>query len=623
MSRRTKIVATVGPQRTEADENRTDELRPFVEGAIPHGQLLARFIGAGADLIRLNMSFASFQDEYGFNESKYLAWLDEHKRDEADQVAVLGDLPGPKIRLGTVVLGDRELLKHGEDFFLSFGGQPVEEPGASVLVNDVPFDEAVRGVNGAQNFSEYVKGSKDPVLLSIGDGRVELHAIETTRGAGVVRCQITSDLARASDVARGKGLTIRHASVDVSAFQQADQQALNFLLERGGELLAFVAVSFAQSRDDILVVKHHIENHKVIQSYLQGQRQINSLANARVVSPGVIAKIETRKGWDNIDEILDVADGVMVARGDLGEQIPVEEVPEVQKDLIRLCNARGKVVITATQMLDSMEKKPVPTRAEATDVFNAILDGTDAVMLSGETALGSHPIRSIRTMVQIAERAERYYFIPTHRRPFEQIVSASASLIEEITKRLAKMEEAAADLAKRPPAEARAYYSWVAGLYREKRLRSEKQPTTDLICEAACLLSEAHREERGAGPAAPQSASWIPKPIVVPTTSGRTASMISRLRPLGCIIGAAHYERTYRKLLLGFGIRPVRIGARQTDSQQTIRDAAREAISADLLKEGDEFVTTAGTPLYVPGTTNLIQLLEVPKPENDEPRENA
>lgn len=618
MKRRTKIVATAGAQRTDRDENQTDELGPFVGGVIPHGELLARFIAAGADIIRLNMSFASLEKPYGLHEREHLAWLTGQKDDAAARVAVLADLPGPKIRLGDVVLGDREVLKHGDSLFLSFGEAPMREPGATVLVYERPFDEGIHKVDGAKNISDYVRRSTGPVILSVGDGRLELKAVEPC-GGGVVRCEVMNDLASAGDVAARKGLTIRQASVDVDSFQEADREALDFLLENAGELLAFVAVSFAQNRHDILAVKEHIQNHTVIQTYLREQRRINPQATVRVVSPGVIAKIETRRAWKNINEILDVADGVMVARGDLGEQIPPEEVPEVQKELIRLCNARGKVVITATQMLDSMEKKPVPTRAEAADVFNAILDGTDAVMLSGETSVGSYPIRAIKTMVRIAERAEHYYFMPGHRCPFEQIVSDSASLVEEVTKRLYNEEEKAREQSRRPPPDAQRYHSWEADLYGEKAVMSEKQGTTDRICEAACLLSEAPGPaERLPLCSLDASAQSTPKPIVVPTTSGRTAFMISRFRPAGCIIGAAHYERSYRKLLLGFGISPVLIGAEQTDSRQTVKDAAREAVSTNLLEEGDEFVATAGTPLYIPGTTNLIQLLQIQRQEDEQ-----
>lgn len=617
MRRRTKIVATVGPLRKEKEDNRTDELGKFVDGVIPHDQLLDKFIEAGVDIIRLNMSFASRQDQYGDNEKRYLAWLNEHKDTKADRIAVLGDLPGPKIRLGDVFLGGRNKMKKGDTLFLGFGKERPSEPGAMVLVNEKPFNEAISKVNGERDFSAYVKALGKPVFLSIGDGKVELQTVEA-RSSGIVECKITSDLVTANDMPTRKGLTIKHATLQVGAFQEADKKALDFLLRNGGELLAYVAVSFAQSQWDILAVKDYIENHEVIQRYLQEQRKINELATTGVISPGVIAKIETRRALKNIHEILDVADGLMVARGDLGEQIPAEEVPEIQKDLIRLCNARGKVVITATQMLDSMETKPVPTRAEATDVFNAILDGTDAVMLSGETATGSHPIRAIQTMNRIAERAEQYYFLPGHRRPFEQVVSDSARLVEAVTKRLDGEENKAREISRHCPEEARPYFCWLADLYGEKATRSRKQHITDRICEAACRLSEATRHLREEKPCdSGQSAEQMPKPIVVPTTVGRTAFMISRFRPQGCIIGAAHFERTYRKLLLNFGVQPLRIGARHTTSRQVIRDSLRKAIEEQLLRMGEEIVTTSGTRLYIPGTTNMIQLLLATNLEDD------
>ncbi|OGU61359.1 MAG: hypothetical protein A2V66_15835 [Ignavibacteria bacterium RBG_13_36_8] len=613
MKRRTKIVATIGPQRTENDSDKTEELGQFVNRVIPHGQLLEKFIDAGVDVIRLNMSFASKQDPYGYNEEQYLKWLNQYKNTKAKRIAVLGDLPGPKIRLGKVSLSGKEIMRKGESLFLSFGDAPPTTPGAMVLINEKPFNKAIKGINGQTDISAYVtKNSDRPISLSIGDGKVELKIV-SAKSDGIVECKILNDFINIKDISEGKGLTIKKATLEVAAFQEADKKALDFLLQKGRGILAYVAVSFAQNKHDILEVKNCIENHKVIQGYFR-KPNIHKSASARVISPGVIAKIETRKAWDNIDEILDVADGIMVARGDLGEQVPPEEVPEIQKDLIRLCNARGKVVITATQMLDSMEKKPFPTRAEAADVFNAIIDGTDAVMLSGETSVGSYPIRAIKTMSSIAECAERYYFQPNHRRDYEQIVTESSYQVEKVTKRLDAEERKARKNAGRPPASAQPYYEWVADFYLEKVARSEKQYVTDRICEAACRLSEAHRYVRRKKFSADQeTVNLVSKSIVIPTTSGRTVFMISRFKPKGCIIGAAHFERTYRKLIFSFGVLPLLIGGNYERSQDVIRDCLKKAVEEGILKIGDEVITTSGTPLFTPGTTNMIQLLLVTK----------
>jgi len=612
-TRRTKIVATVGAQRAANDTKPTTELGNYEEGLIPHGRLIERFIDAGADVIRLNMAFAGLDEEngmsYGYTQQQYLAWLTANRFDKADQIALLADLAGPKIRLGSVSLGSRSELRRNDLFYLSFGESPVQEPGATVLVNEHPFLQVVRGIDGAPDFAGFVSRSEEEVVLSVAEGKLELR-VEYTENGDVAVCRVTNDFVSVNEVVPRKGLTIKRATLDVKAFQEADQRALDFLLEHGSELLAYVAVSFAQTEHDILEVRHYLENHPVIQARVEDHRRNNNQPTARVMSPGIIAKIETPEGWKNIDEILDIADGIMVARGDLGEQAPADEVPEIQKDLIRKCNARGKIVITATQMLDSMETKPNPTRAEAADVFNAILDGTDAVMLSGETSSGCYPIKAIRTMSKIALRAERYYFMPGHRRSLEHLVHASTELLESAADRLDTKERQVSEQSRYGPEEVRKYLSWLASLYAEKAKRIEKQPTTDRISEAACLLSEAPKSPRRTSLSEDKPREeGSQKTIVVPTTSGRTAMMISRFKVPGRIIGAAHYESTFRKLLFGFGIRPVRIGAEQENDQDPIKDAVRAALEAKFLQPGEEFVATAGTPLFIPGTTNLIQLL--------------
>ena len=614
MHRRTKIVATVGPQRRENEINSTDELGPFLDGVVPHAQLLEKFIDAGVDIIRLNMSFASQQEPYGANEEAYLCWLNKHCKGKARNIAVIGDLPGPKIRLGRVFLEEDQPLKKSDIVNLSFGNEEPVAPGAMVQVNDRPFNDAIDNVEGEPDFSSYVNKlckRGQHIDLSIGDGKVELR-VESDCGENVVQCKVVSDGVILEDFQPKKGLTIKHATLVVSAFRDADQRALDFLLKHSGDMLAYVAVSFAQNKIDIIEVQHYMETHEIIEKKLAEQRRINPKTTARIVCPGIIAKIETRIAWNNIHEILDVADGVMVARGDLGEQIPAEEVPEIQKDLIQMCKSRGKVVITATQMLDSMEKKQTPTRAEATDVFNAILDGTDAVMLSGETSKGCHPIKAIETMDRIAVHAEQYYYMPSHRVPIELVLAESANIVKDVTSRLVREEIQTRKSSQVGPEQARAFYRWLADLYSEKIERSVKQRTTDRICAATCRLSEAPKHVRGESSLQGYDLEeWVPKLIVVPTTTGRTVFMIARFRPQACIIGAAHYERTYRKLLLSFGVCPVWIGAKHSDSEQIIHESFKVAIAAGLLKPGDDIISTSGTPLYVPGTTNMIQLLKV------------
>ncbi len=579
MERKTKIVATVGEARGGKNDIIFDPSEKPVTGHVRHDELLSWLIEAGANVIRINMSFAHKSDPYGANEGKYLTWLDANKEGVAKGIAVIGDLPGPKIRLGGV---SSKTLTEGDEYFFNFGDAPPvqQTPFAEVLVNRKPFSEAVRDINGQATIDDYIRSNND-IALSLDDGNVKLQALGVANS--VVRCRVT----KGGELSTGKGLTIKGADLSVEAFQSADRKALDFLLTHGGGVLAFVCVSFAQTVDDILDVKEYIQHHSAM-----NELSINEL-------PGVIAKIETTKGYDNIKEILDVADGIMVARGDLGEQTSPQAVPSLQKELIALCNARGKPVITATQMLDSMEDHPEPRRSEAADVFNAILDGTDAVMTSGETSRGRYPSQTICIMAEIALAAERYYFEPAHRRPFRTIRRRSIDINEENTKRLRQKAGSFTVKAENTTLseEQRKRAQWCSRLYGAKGNRSDEQPTTDRISEAACTWSE----------------SGDFTVIVAPTTSGRTPRMISRFRPRALIIGVAHYRRAYRQLLLSFGVQPVYIGSGQRSVEDILEESLEQARNAGHVATGDQIVATSGTPLHQPGTTNLLQLIRVPK----------
>ena len=286
---------------------------------------------------------------------------------------------GPKYVFLKLLERKNNLWKEGAEVYLNFGSESSYDHAckADVNVNGQPFSNQVSQINNSKGVEDYF--STENAILNIGDGKISLKTLGVNKG--IVRCIVM----QGGTVDEGKGLTIKGASLKVKAFQEQDKKALDFLLDHGGEVLAYIAVSFVQDEHDIRIVKKHIYQYFSKKGFPKDYQ-----------GPGVIAKIETRSGWDNIDDILDVADGIMVARGDLGEQLPPEEIPNIQKELIQKCNIRGKPVITATQMMDSMEVNPEPTRAEATDVFNAILDGTDAVMLSGETSKGKFPIESIK-----------------------------------------------------------------------------------------------------------------------------------------------------------------------------------------------------------------------------------
>jgi pyruvate kinase len=309
-----------------------------------------------------------------------------------------------------------------------------------------------------------------------------------------------------------------------------------------------------------------------------------------------------------------VADGIMVARGDLGLQTEIEEVPAIQKRLIHLCNKRGKPVITATEMLKSMTASIEPTRAEGTDVFNAILDGSDAVMMSEETSRGMYPFHSIRKMVSIAVQAERYF--EGHDLPAEQRRAASLlryqefldddyGRVEENNARFDLIENFLDRVAvKAEPTERRLQrtLAWAKELYKEKWGKSVRQTTTNRITQATCTMSEAEDV----------------KAIIAASTTGRTVRMISRLRPGAVVIGATHDLLNTRKLALSYGVVPVCIGeAAPSEGTEGIfarcqREIVRDPFLGDLFGEGDNnIIFTAGTRMGKPGTTDLIHMRRI------------
>lgn len=598
---KTKIVATVGKERSGPQAGRNDEIcRPNlspVDNVLDQGDLLSWLVNAGADVIRLNMSFASSEGkDYGSVERRVLEWLTTEKDGLAKNVAVLGDLPGPKIRLRLLTTYD---LATGAPFFLNFNSDsdfPADRPGAVVLINDRPFGETAK-VNGStiEDYVDQLIDKEQGAVFSIGDGKVYLTALRPASN-GIVECKVT----KGGRIKDRPGVTIKRADIEIlshsekqgldNLFEQ-DEKALDFLLNWGAEVVAYIGVSFVNCAEDILKVRRHIEKHF-------GAKHGT---NARRYAPAIVAKIETRKAWVNLDEILDVSDCVMVARGDLGLQLDPQEVPAIQKKIIRRCNVRGKPVITATQMLDSMETNLEPTRAEANDVFNAIQDGTDAVMLSGETSNGKYPSQAVEMMVRIAEQAEKFYVERYSGRAYEthlqDIWEESEELAPKTTKRLqeAKTKYALMATESKPLSQLEEDYNWAARLYDEKIKRSKNQKTTDRISESACFLSE------GDGY----------KAIVAPTTSGRTARMIARFRPQVPILGVAHDKANARKLVLSAGVYPLCIGDGHSTVEEVFDHSCAEAVKNGYLQKGDAVISTSGTPLFEVGTTNLIRIGKV------------
>ena len=333
--RRTKIVATIGPATAAAE---------------PLRQLLA----AGVDVVRLNAAHSDMQTH-----SNNARLVRELAGALGRNVAVLVDLPGPKIRTG-LVAGDAVELESGHEFLLT---------GADDGLGDVH--------HVATTLSELAQWARRGDEVYLADGAIVLRVLES------VGNDVRTEIVRGGTLRSRKGMHLPRAEAHVEPFTDRDALALEMAI---AAKVDFVGLSFVRRAEDV--------------------ERVRAMLPKRGPRPALVPKIETAAAVDNIGGIIQVADAVMVARGDLGIQMPARRVPLLQKEIIRLCNLAGKPVITATQMLESMTRSPLPTRAEVNDVANAVLDGTDALMLSEETAVGLFPNETVRMMSEVAESAE-------------------------------------------------------------------------------------------------------------------------------------------------------------------------------------------------------------------------
>ena len=318
--------------------------------------------GVLREMMLAGMNVARFNFSHGTH-PEHKARLEQVKalrKELGLPVAAMLDTKGPEVRLKNFA-GGSVTLQEGQEFTLT--------------VEDVEGDATRCAVTYAELPQDVKAG--DTILLD--DGLVRLTVLSTT--ASAIRCRVENG----GVMKDHKGVNVPGVSLSMPYMSQQDREDILFGMEEGFD---FIAASFVRSAADI--------------------RELRALLDSVGSSIRIIAKIENQEGVSNLAEILDAADGIMVARGDMGVEIPAEKVPHIQKMIIRKCNLACKVVITATQMLDSMIRNPRPTRAEVSDVANAVYEGTDAVMLSGETAMGSYPIEAVRMMSQIAEESEKY-----------------------------------------------------------------------------------------------------------------------------------------------------------------------------------------------------------------------
>jgi pyruvate kinase len=451
-------------------------------------------------LIRNGMNVARINFSHG-DQATHGTTIDRIRKvaeEENTVVAILSDMQGPKIRIGKVA-NEPLMLKPGDR--------------VAFTLDDVP------GENGLISLPhpEFIRDIKAGMQLLLDDGNLELTVVQTTNRGLVCEAVVGGPLSSR------KGVTAPTAKLSLSAITDKDREDVEFALKKKSD---YLAMSFVRHEEDIREMRWLIR-------HLGSEGEV-----------GVIAKIEKHEALDNIESIIAVSDGIMVARGDLGVETPAEQVPYQQKRIIQLCNIAGKPVITATQMLNSMIDNPRPTRAEASDVYNAILDGTDAVMLSNETAAGKYPIQAVTTMARIALIAE-----------------------ESIRARQAEPRQIY-----KPNAEGR-------------------EAISDAISQATCQVAEVLNC----------------KAIVTSTLTGYTARRVAKERPNTPILCVTPSEITMRRMALVWGVLPLLIPEFHTIDEM-ISSVVRTAQEEELVETGDSLVIIAGVPFGAGGQTNFLKI---------------
>lgn len=461
--------------------------------AVDDESILTELFNNGMDIARMNFSHDNHEGH-----KKRVERFKKIREIVGRPVPLLLDTKGPEIRTGIFEKGE-ETLKEGDTFILTS--------------KDVLGNESMVSISYKDLYRDVKKGSR----ILINDGLVELEVTE------IKNKDIVCTVKNGGTIGNTKGINVPDAEINLPSLTSQDVADIIFGIENEFD---FIAASFVRKATDVVEIRKVLEKH-------HGS------------DIKVIAKIENREGIRNFDEILKVADGIMVARGDLGVEISVEEVPIVQKMLIEKCYRAGKPVITATQMLDSMIRNPRPTRAEASDIANAIYDGTSVIMLSGETAAGKYPVESLRMMSKIAVEAEKSM---------------------DYWKRFTSMQfELASNV-------------------------------TNAISHATCTTAMDLKAEA----------------IITVTHSGNTARMISRFRPACPIIATTVSPRVQRQMMMSWGVKPYLV--KEASSTDEMFDMGVEkALESGCVRNGDLVVITAGVPIGVSGTTNILKVHTVGK----------
>ena len=452
-------------------------------------EVLEQLIKNGMNVARLNFSHGSHEEHL-----EKIKTIKRLRRKLNVPLGLMLDTKGPEIRIGT--FEEKEYFLKPDDIF-------------TLTTRDIVGNKNIVSVSYEGLPNDVEKGS----IISIDDGLIQLEVIEIKDGTEIV-CRVQNN----GVISNHKGVNLPGRVTNLPAITPKDVDDIKFGIENGIDM---IAASFIRKKKDIYDIRKVLEDH--------GGEDIL-----------ILSKIESQEGVDNVDEIIEASDGIMVARGDLGVEIRTELIPLVQKEIIRKCNKAAKPVITATQMLDSMQRNPRPTRAETTDVANAIIDGTDCVMLSGETAAGKYPVEAVKTMRDIC------------------ITTELSDDFEE-------------------------------NIYQTEIDR--KITTTNAISKSTCTIASQLKA----------------KAIITCTASGSTAKAVSKFRPRTNIIACTIDEKVARRLSVSWGVYPV-IVEKAHETDELIERAIVGALKENYVQEGDLTVLTAGIPLGVSGTSNLIKV---------------
>ncbi len=454
--------------------------------------VMSELMKNGMNVARFNFSHGEYSDH-----TKRLEQVKRIRKELSLPVATMLDTKGPEIRIGTFKNKDGVTITNGQTYTLTTKQIEGDDKKCSITYADLPY--------------EVKKGTQ----ILINDGLISM-VVES-----VAKEEIICKVVDGGLLTDRKGVNVPNVDLAMPYLSDKDMSDLQFGSQNGFD---FIAASFVRSAADVDYLRNF--------THSLGWRDVR-----------IISKIENMSGVKNIDEIIEASDGIMVARGDMGVEIPFEEIPSLQKEIIRKVYQAGKQVITATQMLESMITNPRPTRAEITDVANAIYDGTSAIMLSGETAAGKHPVEALKTMSSIAIVTEEKI---NYKKRFSEFRS------------------------------------------------EENKDITSAISHAT--VTTAH--------------DLAAKAIITVTKTGTTARMISKYRPQCMIIGCTTSDTVCRQMGLSWGVAPIKCEEKE-NTDALFNHAVQVSKLNGLIKPGDTAVITAGIPLGISGTTNMLKVQKV------------